>query len=85
MQASPDLIARSQLRIFEGASDQIALSDEARRRVLLLSQEEWEAWSRLKSGGVLPSRPALPTMLRRLGTAAYRIEKMAERRAAGRK
>ncbi|HET6182313.1 MAG TPA: hypothetical protein VFA03_01810 [Acetobacteraceae bacterium] len=76
-----DRLAQRQFLVFEGVGDRIALSDEDRRRVLLLSPPEWSAWSALKSGGPVPPRPALPDMLRRLGAAAYRLERMAERRA----
>ena len=80
METRAELIARNQFRIFERAGDEAALSEEARRRVLLLSPEEWSAWSHVNVGGALPNTPALPVMLRRLGAAAYRLEKMAERR-----
>lgn len=73
-------LARNQLRLFDGLGDRIALSEDERRRVLLLSEQEWTDWSRVKSGGPLPQNPTLPLMLRRLGAAAYRLEKMAERR-----
>ena len=75
-------IARAQFRIFDGIGDRIALTEEERRRVLLLSPEEWSAWSRVPEGGPVPTQPVLPVMLRRLGSAAHRLAIVAERRGA---
>lgn len=80
LEAAAQRVARDQFRMFEGMGDRIALSDEDRRRVLLLSEQEWSDWSRIKSGGPLPREPGLPVMLQRLGAAAYRLETMAEKR-----
>ncbi len=75
-----DDIAREQFRMFDGIGDRIALTDDDRRRVLLLSDEEWSAWSRVPHGGELPRHPEVAVILRRLGTAAYRLAMVAERR-----
>ncbi len=74
------VIAREQFRVFDGIGDRIAMTGEARRRVLLLSPQEWSAWSRVPHGGPLPAQPDLPLMLRRLGAATYRLAVVAERR-----
>ncbi len=77
-----DDIARRQFRVFDGIGDRIAMSAEDRRRILLLSPEEWSAWSRVPNGGPLPARPGLPLMLQRLGAATHRLAVVAERRGA---
>lgn len=75
-------IARDQFRIFGDYGDRIALSEDQRRRLLLLSEPEWSAWNRVPRGGEVPSEPPLPVMLRRLGAASHRLAVMAERDAA---
>jgi hypothetical protein len=77
-----DDIAREQFRMFDGIGDRIALTDEDRRRVLLLSDEEWSAWSRVPHGGALPKHPEVSVILLRLGAAAHRLAVVAERRGA---
>lgn len=78
---TPYVIARDQLLIFDRIGDRIALSEEDRRRVLLLSEQEWSAWTRVPRGGEVPPEPPLPVMLRRLGAASHRLAVMAERGA----
>ncbi len=73
-------IAREQLRLFDRIGDRAALSEDERRRVLLLSEQEWSAWLCLLHGGEVPRQPTLPVMLRRLGAASYRLAVIAERR-----
>jgi hypothetical protein len=75
-------ITRSQFRVFDGIGDRIAMTEEDRRRVLLLSPAEWSEWSRVPHGGPLPLEPGLPIMLRRLGAATHRLAVVAERRGA---
>lgn len=77
-----DEIAREQFRMFVGIGNRIALTDEQRRRLLLLSNEEWLVWSRVPHGGELPRHPEVAVILRRLGAAAYRLAMVAERRGA---
>lgn len=78
-----DGLARSQFQIFSEIGGQIRLSDEDRRRVLLLSEQEWAEWSDFCQDGPLPAQPQLPVMLRRLGSASHRLAVLAGR-AAGR-
>lgn len=72
-------IARDQFRIFDRIGDRIALSEDDRRRVLLLSDQEWSAWTRVLRGDEVPPEPPLPVMLRRLGAASHRLAVIAER------
>jgi len=75
-------IARDQFRVFDRIGDRIELTEEERRRVLLLSADEYSAWSLVPRGAPLPARPDLSVMLRRLGAATHRLAMVAERRGA---
>jgi hypothetical protein len=79
---SPKLeqIAREQFRMFDGIAERTALTDEDRRRLLLLSEQQWLAWSRVPQGGELPRHPEVAVILLRLGAAAHRLVVMAEDR-----
>jgi len=74
-----DNLARSQFQMFRELGDQILLSDDDRRRVLLLSEQEWADWADFIEDGPLPPQPHLPVMLRRLGSASHRLAVLAER------
>jgi hypothetical protein len=76
--AGSDAIARNQFRVFDRLGNETALSDEDRRRMLRLSGWQWLAWSALRNGGPVPEEPILPTMLRRLAEASYRLAVVAE-------
>ncbi len=78
-----DKLARSQFQMFSDIGAQMRLTDDAKRRVLLLSQQEWAEWSDFSQDGPLPAQPQLPVMLRRLGSASHRLAMLADR-AAGR-
>ena len=78
-----DNLARSQFQLFSEIGEQMQLSDDDRRRVLLLSEQEWAQWSEFCQDGPLPAQPQLPIMLRRLGSASHRLATLADR-AAGR-
>jgi hypothetical protein len=73
--------AREQFLMFDGIAESTALTDEDRRRLLRLSDEEWSAWSRVPRGGELPAHPAVAVVLLRLGAAAHRLVVLAEDRA----
>ena len=74
-----DNLARDQFQVFSELGEQMQLSDDDRRRVLLLSEKEWSAWSDFVQDGPLPAQPQLPVMLRRLGSAAHRLAVLADR------
>lgn len=74
-----DNLARNQFEIFSELGEQMQLSDDEQRRVLLLSEQEWSAWSDFRQDGPLPAQPQLPVMLRRLGSASHRLAVMADR------
>jgi hypothetical protein len=77
-----DNLARSQFQMFSQLGQEMRLSDDDRRRVLLLSPQEWSDWSDFVEDGPLPSQPQLPVMLRRLGNATHRLAVLADRRGA---
>jgi len=77
-----DKIARDQFQVFSQIGDQMRLSEDDQRRVLLLSDKQWSDWSDFLQDGPLPVEPQLPVMLRRLGSASHRLAVLADRRAA---
>jgi hypothetical protein len=77
-----DNLARSQFQMFSQLGEEMRLSKEDQRRVLLLSPQEWADWSEFIEDGVLPAQPQLPVMLRRLGNASHRLAALADRRGA---
>ena len=77
-----DNLARDQFAMFSEIGEQMHLSDDDQRRVLLLSEREWADWSDFRHDGPLPAQPHLPVMLRRLGNASHRLATIAERKAA---
>ena len=77
-----DHLARSQFQVFSDIGAQMHLSDDERRRVLLLSEQEWAEWSDFCQDGPLPAQPQLPVMLRRLGSASHRLAVLADRATA---
>lgn len=77
-----DMLARTQLQLYRSTGQQMQLSEEDSRRVLLLSEQEWAAWSDFLQDGVLPAQPPLPVMLRRLGSATFRLASLAEKQRA---
>ena len=74
-----DNLTRSQFQMFSELGEHMQLSDDDRRRVLLLSEQEWADWADFMQDGPLPSQPNLPVMLRRLGSASHRLTVMADR------
>ena len=74
-----DNLARSQFQLFSEIGEQMQLSADDRRRVLLLSENEWTQWSDFCQDGPLPAQPQLPVMLRRLGSASHRLATLADR------
>jgi hypothetical protein len=74
-----DHLTRSQFQLFSRLGEQMQLSEDDRRRVLLLSEQEWSDWSDFLQDGALPAQPQLPVMLQRLGSASHRLAVMADR------
>jgi hypothetical protein len=74
-----DNLARSQFQVFSQLGDQMQLSEDDQRRVLLLSKQEWSNWWDFLQDGPLPAQPQLPVMLQRLGSASHRLAVMADR------
>jgi hypothetical protein len=76
-----DTLTRNQLQVFSSLGEEMHLSEDDRRRVLLLSEEQWSDWSDFMQDGPLPAEPRLPVMLRRLGSASHRLAVLADRRS----
>jgi hypothetical protein len=74
-----DNLARSQFQMFSQLGDQMQLSEDDQRRVLLLSEQEWSNWTDFLQDGPLPAQPQLPVILQRLGSASHRLAVMADR------
>jgi hypothetical protein len=74
-----DNLARSQFEIFSQIGEEMRLSEDEQRRVLLLSEQEWADWADFLQDGPLPAQPQLPVMLQRLGNASHRLAVVAER------
>jgi hypothetical protein len=77
-----DKIARDQFLVFSSIGDEMQLTGDDQRRVLLLSDKQWADWSDFLQDGPLPAEPQLPVMLRRLGSASHRLAVLADRRAS---
>lgn len=77
-----DRFARNQFQVFSQIGEQMLLSEDDRRRVLLLSEQQWARWSDFLDEGPMPVEPQLPVMLRRLGSASHRLAVLADRRSA---
>jgi hypothetical protein len=73
-----DNLTKSQFQVFSQLGEQMQLSEDDQRRVLLLSEQEWSDWSDFLQDGPLPAQPQLPVMLQRLGSASHRLAVMAD-------
>ncbi len=74
-----DALARQQLQLYRAVGEEMRLSEEERRQALLLSEQEWAAWTDFLDEGDLPAEPSLPEMLQRLGSATWHLATLAER------
>lgn len=72
-------VLRDQFRTLDRVSQPIHVDAERQRRMLLLDRRDWADWSEFRQDGTLPSHPEVSVMLRRLGTATYRLASLAER------
>lgn len=80
-QATDDL-TRTQFALFQAVSDDVHLTYSDRRQALGLTEHDWALWNEFLNDGPLPSEPALPEMILRLGQASYTASVMAELRRA---
>jgi hypothetical protein len=78
--AEPGTLTRRQFDAFNEVGRAVRISDDDRRRLLLMSPREWSAWEAfLADDGALPAQPAIPVVLRRLANASYRLAVRADR------
>src|SRR4051794_34109169 len=73
-----DRLTRAQLAMFHALGDRAQLSQDRRQQALALDDSTWQAWSDFMADGPLPAAPALPDMLHRLATMAYRLAVVAD-------
>lgn len=78
-----DTLARQQWQLYREVGEEIRLDADESRRMLLLSEHEWAAWSEFAEDGDLPAEPPLPVMLRRLGSATWKLASLAQRQRVG--
>jgi len=78
-----DALVRQQFQLYRSVGEEARISDEDCRRVLLMSEQEWAMWSEFLDDGDLPAEPPLPVMLRRLGSATWKLASLADRQRAG--
>ena len=73
-------VVRRELRLFLRVSELAGLRVDEQARSLRLSREDWARWLNVLRDAPLPASPALPLMLRRLGTLNHRLARVAQRR-----
>ena len=69
-------IARRELRLFLSMAEQNGMDADGQRRWLLVSQDDWQSWLGILQDEPLPPRPALPLLLRRLGSLTSRMDRL---------
>ena len=69
-------IARRELRLFLSMAEQNGMDADGQRRWLLVSQDDWQRWLGILDDEPLPPRPALPLLLRRLGSLTSRMDRL---------
>lgn len=77
-------LARRQFDAFNEVGRAARLPDEDRRRLLMMSPQEWSDWEAFLAGnGAPPPQPPMPAVLLRLASASYRLAVRADREQAG--
>ena len=74
-------VLRNQFRTLDMVSKPLMVDVDRKRRMLLLDRGDWVRWSDFCHNGALPAHPEASVMLRRLGTATFRLAALAERAA----
>ena len=68
-------VARQELRLYLRMAEQTGGDSDCARKFLRLSQDDWQQWLAILDDAPMPSRPALPVMLRHLGYMTNRLER----------
>jgi hypothetical protein len=69
-------IARRELRLFLSMAEENGMDVDGQRQWLLVSHGDWQSWLGILRGEPLPPRPALPLLLRRLGSLTSRMDRL---------
>jgi len=77
-QLGPTDIARQELRQLLGVAEQIGMDADRLSHSLGLSRDDWQSWLGILHDAPLPSYPALPRLLRHIGSWTSRLDRMAE-------
>ncbi len=72
-------LLRLQFQALDNVMAPMSIGDDRQRRILLIAPQEWPQWLGFLHNGPLPAQPAVPTMLRRLAAATFRLASLAER------
>jgi hypothetical protein len=73
-------VARQEVRQFLQMAERLGMDTDGQCQWLDLSREDWQRWVGILHDAPLPSYPALPLLLRRLGFVSSRLDR-AERTA----
>jgi hypothetical protein len=68
-------VARQELRLFLSVAGRTGMDPDRQRQTLRLSQDDWHRWLGILQDAPLPSRPALPVLLRHLGYLTSRLDR----------
>jgi hypothetical protein len=74
---APD-VARRELRQFLSMAERIGMDGDRQRQSLGLSHDDWQSWLGILEDAPLPSNPALPLVLRRLGHVSSWLDRAAQ-------
>jgi hypothetical protein len=77
-QPAPADIVKRELRQFLSLAERTGMDADRLRHSLGLSPDDWESWLGILRDAPLPSYPALPRLLRHLGSWTSRLDRMAD-------
>ncbi len=78
-QLAPTEIVKRELRQFLSLAERIGMDADRLCHSLGLSPDDWESWLGILRDAPVPAHPALPRLLRHLGSWTSRLDRMADR------